>query len=81
MGSMPFHYRQQRSCGKVMFLHVCHPVRGGWGLADRHSRADTPPGRPPPLAGRHPLRWVDPHPGRQTPPPVADPPRQADTPP
>ena len=84
MGSMPFHYRQQRSCGKVMFLHVCHPVQGGVWQADTPGQTpprqtptpgrQTPPpvGRPPPPAGRHPP-WEG-RPPRQTPPPS----RQAD---
>ena len=63
-------YRPQRSCGKVMFLHlsVSHSVYGGMGVwqtppgqippkADT-PRADTPPGQTPP--GRHLPRQTPP---------------------
>ena len=51
--SVPIHYyRPQRSCGKVMFLHVSVILshrRGG--LAGRYAPGQTPPGRQtPPLA-------------------------------
>ena len=64
-----YFYRPQRSCGKVMFLHVSVILSTGGGrqtpladrqtplLAGRHPLADTPPGRHSP--GRH-------SPGRQT---------------
>ena len=48
-----YFYRPQRSCGKVMFLHlsVILSTGGGGCLADTPS-ADTPLGRQP--LGRHP---------------------------
>ena len=54
------YYRSQRSCGKVMFLHlsVCHSVHRGWGVSAT-PRADIPGQTPPrqtPL-GRPP--WAD----------------------
>ena len=63
------HYRPQRSCGKVMFLHLSVILSTGVGClvdtpyTDTPLQADTPPGQTSSLAGRHP-------PGRQiTPPP------------
>ena len=58
-------YRPQRSCGKVMFLHVSVILFTGGGVW----QADTP------LAGRHPLPgqsppWAD-TPHRQAPPGMA----------
>ena len=47
-------YRPQRSCGKVMFLHlsVSHSVHRGRSVCGRHPQADTHLGRYP--RGRHP---------------------------
>ena len=56
-------YRPQRSCGKVMFLHLSVILSMAGGLAGRHPLDRHPPGRHP-LADRHP-------PGRQTPPGTA----------
>ena len=47
-------YRPQRSCGKVMFLHLSVILSMAGGLAGRHPLADRHP-LPPPPAGRQPL--------------------------
>ena len=60
-----YYYRPQRSCGKVMFLHlsVILSTGGGRGSATHTPWADTPLGRHPlppgqtPSLGRHP--WPD----------------------
>ena len=63
----PYFYRPQRSCGKVMFLHlyVSHSIYRGRGYPlGRHPQADTPrqisPGSNPTWADPPPLssRWV-----------------------
>ena len=57
------HYRPQRSCGKVMFLHLSVILSTGVGClvdtpyTDTPLQADTsPPGQTSSLAGRHPPR-------------------------
>ena len=67
-------YRPQRSCVKIMFLHVSAILSTGECLADsplgRHPQADTPLGRP---LGRHPQADTPPTDtplGRHAPPPV-----------
>ena len=42
-------YRPQRSCGKVMFLHlsVSHSVHRGRGVCGRHPQAETPQAETP----------------------------------
>ena len=60
INSVSYFYRPQRSCGKVMFLHLSVILfTGGW-VSGRH----PPPRQTLPLLGRHPPR--------QTPPPRAD---------
>ena len=73
-------YRPQRSCGKVMFLHlsVSHSVHGGGGVpASVHARippqADTP-GKHTILPGSTPSRK---HTSRNQTPPESTPPREA----
>ena len=66
------YYRQQRSWGKVIFLHVsCDSVHGG-GSASVHAGIPTPWQGDPPGQGRPPP------PGKADPPPLA---RQTTTPP
>ena len=75
-------YCPQRSCGKVMFLHVSVILSTGEGSGRRtppgkqtppgwqtHPMAgrDTPPGQTLPLAGRHPPGRHKPPSGRQKP--------------
>ena len=68
-----YFYRQQRSCGKVMFLHLS--VILFTGVCGRHPQAETP-------LGRHPQADTPPrqtsHPQADTPPPrqTPHPPRQ-----
>ena len=55
-----YFYRPQRSCGRVMFLHVSVILFTGLGSGRHPPQADTPPGRHPPLGtataadGTHP---------------------------
>ena len=87
-------YRPQRSCGKVMFLHLCHSVHRGKGVSGRHPRwADPPPPHRQTSPRQTPLAVPDSHPlgrqPRQTPPgrhplgshPPGRHPPPADTPP
>ena len=44
-----YFYRQQRSCGKVMFFTpVCHSVH--WGMSSTHTPWQKPPRQTPPWA-------------------------------
>ena len=56
----------QRSCGKVMFLHVCHSVRGG--CIPACTGADPPWAESPwpdtPLGRHTPLSRHPPQPGK-----------------
>ena len=73
-------YHPQRSCGKVMFLHLSVILSTG-GVSDRHPRADTPRAGTP-LVDTHwaDTPWADTplgrHPPRQTPPLHPPPPRR-----
>ena len=71
-----YHYRPQRSCGKVMFSQAS-VILFTWGVSarhppgqtpplGRHPRADTPPSRHPP--DRHHPHWENPHPLLDRPP-------------
>ena len=66
------YYRPQRSCSKIMFLHlsVSHSVHGGGGVS-QHALGQTPPGQTYPSMhwGRHPTgTHISQHALGQTPP-------------
>ena len=48
------YYYPQRSCGKVMFLHLSVILLTGWGVSVKRPRVHTPLGHKHPL-GTHPL--------------------------
>ena len=81
-----YYYHPQRSCGKVMFLHMLRFCsQGEGGQADTSQLADTSPlaGRHSPgqtPTGRHPLGSVTPAPLQAHTPWQVDTPWQADTP-
>ena len=62
-----YHYRPQRSCGKVMFSQACvkNSVHRGRVSASMHAGIHPLPGSHPP--GRHPTGQTPPAPGRHRP--------------
>ena len=85
--ALTYYYRPQRSCGKVMFLHLSVILSMGGCLPQcmlGYTPQQTPPGQTPPRQtthtppGRHPPGQTPP---RQTPSRIDTPPRQTSPPP